>query len=129
MKTVLITLAILVIGIGGFFILSNVQDQREVAKETPGQNEAKEPPAQNEGQKEGGAVSKVDGESIYKTTCAGCHGDQYQGGVGPSLKGVGSRLSEKEIENIVQHGRGNMPSGLVSKEDAPGMAAWLKTLK
>ncbi|MGG1678537.1 hypothetical protein ACIFOT_22810 [Neobacillus sp. NRS-1170] len=38
MKTVLITLASLVIGIGGFLILSNVQDQREVAKETPGKS-------------------------------------------------------------------------------------------
>ncbi|MGG3470474.1 cytochrome c [Neobacillus pocheonensis] len=123
MKTILIALAILVIGIGGFFVLSNVQSEKETAKETP---------TQHEGQEEaggGGAVSKVDGESIYKNTCAGCHGDQYQGGVGPSLKGVGSRLSEKEIENIVQHGRGNMPAGLVTKEDAPGMAAWLKTLK
>ncbi|MFC4798942.1 c-type cytochrome [Neobacillus sp. GCM10023253] len=119
-NTVLIALAILVIGIGGFFVLSNVQDQKEEAQETP---------AKNEGQEGKGTISKVDGESIYKNTCAGCHGDQYQGGVGPSLKGVGSRLSDKEIEDIIQHGRGGMPSGLVSKEDAPAMAAWLKTLK
>ncbi|MBS4215625.1 MULTISPECIES: cytochrome c550 [Neobacillus] len=68
-------------------------------------------------------------EDIYKTTCIGCHGDQYQGVVGPPLKGVGDKLSKEELKNIVTHGKGSMPAGLVPEDKAAAMADWLSKLK
>ena len=35
-------------------------------------------------------------EGIYKSTCVSCHGDQYQGVVGPSLKGVGQKSARNK---------------------------------
>jgi cytochrome c550 len=68
-------------------------------------------------------------EDIYKSTCVACHGDQYQGGVGPSLKGVGSRLSKAEIVDRITHGKGAMPPGLVKPEQADAMADWVSKIK
>lgn len=68
-------------------------------------------------------------EEFYKQTCIACHGANYEGGVGPSLKGVGQRLSVDQIKDVLQNGRGNMPAGLVPAEKADEMAKWLSELK
>jgi mono/diheme cytochrome c family protein len=70
--------------------------------------------------------------AVYAETCATCHGGQRQGGVGPSLIGVGSRYSQAKIEQIAQFGKGrkkevSMPAGLVSAADAQLLALWLQT--
>ena len=68
-------------------------------------------------------------EEIYQSSCIGCHGDQYQGsGSAPALTGVGERLSNEELEDVVVNGRNAMPSGLVSPEQAGDMAEWLSGL-
>ncbi|WHY65741.1 cytochrome c550 [Neobacillus sp. SuZ13] len=75
-------------------------------------------------------VSASKPEDIYKQTCIGCHGDQYQGVVGPSLKGVGSKYSKEELMTFVTKGKGTgMPAGLVPEEQAAAMADWLATIK
>ena len=56
-------------------------------------------------------------EDIYKQNCISCHGDAYQGGVGPALKGVADRLSEDEVKEVIANGRGAMPSGLVDESN------------
>jgi quinoprotein glucose dehydrogenase len=51
------------------------------------------------------------GEAVYATTCASCHGENRKGkDRNPSLTSVSSRLSEAQIHQIIDHGRGFMPS-------------------
>ena len=82
-------------------------------------------------EQEGGAKTEetatASPEDIYKKSCIGCHGDQYQGGVGPALKGL--PISQDEIKDILINGTPNgMPGGLIpGQEDA--MAEWLANLK
>ena len=67
-------------------------------------------------------------EELYQSKgCIGCHGDQYQGVSGPSLKGL--TLTQDEIKDIIVNGTPNgMPGGLVpGQEDA--MAEWIANLK
>lgn len=69
-------------------------------------------------------------QALYAKSCAGCHGQQRQGVVGPSLVGVGERYSLAKIERIAQRGKGknkavSMPSGLVPAEQARLLARWL----
>ncbi|MGG5255020.1 cytochrome c550 [Neobacillus sp. SM06] len=74
-------------------------------------------------------VSASKPEDIYKNTCITCHGDQYQGVVGPSLKGIGTKLSKDEIKTIITKGKGNMPPNLVSADKADAMAEWVSKIK
>lgn len=67
-------------------------------------------------------------EDIYKQSCVTCHGEQYQGVVGPSLKGVGKRRTKEEIITIVTKGKNNMPAGLVKQEQAAAMADWVSKI-
>lgn len=66
------------------------------------------------------------GASIYATTCAGCHGADASGGVGPALRGSG--LTVGEVVAVVSAGRGTMPAGLVSGQDLADVAAYVATL-
>ena len=108
---------IFVFGIGLMFLLSfkGLGDMDELAKE-----------------KEGGGTTEetvaATPEDIYKS-CIGCHGDAYQGGMGPALTGVGDRLSKDEIKEVITKGRGNMPGGMVKPEQADAMADWLANIK
>ncbi|MFE8695406.1 cytochrome c550 [Cytobacillus sp. FJAT-53684] len=83
-------------------------------------------------EKEGGGEKTEDTasatpEEIYKQSCIACHGDQYQGAVGPALKGI--TKSQDEIKEILVNGTDKgMPAGLIpGQEDA--VAEWLTTLK
>jgi len=108
---------IFVFGIGLMFFLSfkGLGDADELAKEKEGWTETTET-----------AAAKP--EDIYKQTCITCHGDQYQGGMGPALTGVADRLSKDEIVEVITKGRGNMPGGMVKPEQADAMADWLSGL-
>jgi len=108
---------IMVLGIGLIFALSfkGLGDSKDLADEKKGGGKKTEAVAANP-------------EDIYKTTCISCHGDQYQGVVGPTLKGVGKKYSHAQLKNIVMHGKGAMPSGLVPEENADKMADWLAKL-
>jgi cytochrome c550 len=111
---------VMVFGIVLVFILSfkGLGDMKEVAKEN-GKGSGSETTE----------VAATKPEDIYKQTCIGCHGDQYQGVVGPTLKGVGSKYSKAEIVHIITKGKGNMPSGLVPQEQAEAMAEWVSKIK
>lgn len=70
--------------------------------------------------------------ALYSKTCAACHGQRLEGGVGPPLAGVGWRYSPRKIEKIAQRGKGrkkavSMPAGLVSPDEARLLARWLAT--
>ncbi|MED3562202.1 cytochrome c, partial [Bacillus xiapuensis] len=54
---------------------------------------------------------------------------QYQGVVGPSLKGIGKKISKDEIIHVITKGKGNMPPNLVPQEQAQAMAEWVSKIK
>jgi cytochrome c550 len=68
-------------------------------------------------------------EELYNKSCISCHGDQMQGGIGPKLTDVGSRLSVDEIKNVLANGQGAMPAGLVPADKLDEMATWLSEMK
>ncbi|QDQ00075.1 cytochrome c [Lysinibacillus fusiformis] len=71
-----------------------------------------------------------DGEAIAMKSCITCHGGELQGqGNAPALNDVGSRLSEEELLDIINNGRGKMPGGLVKGADAEAVAKWLASQK
>jgi quinoprotein glucose dehydrogenase len=49
-------------------------------------------------------------QTLYATTCKGCHGDNMQGaGIAPSLVNVGQRVSFEDFKKILEVGKGQMP--------------------
>ena len=66
------------------------------------------------------------GAAIFVASCAGCHGADATGGVGPALRGSG--LGAAEVEAVVASGRGAMPAGLVSGQDAADVAAHVASI-
>ncbi len=109
---------IMIVGVLVMLLLSfkGIGDSRDLAAELEGGDEQTDQVAANP-------------EEIYQSSCIGCHGDQYQGsGSAPALTGVGERLSNEELEDVVVNGRNAMPSGLVSPEQAGDMAEWLSGL-
>ncbi|NMD71879.1 cytochrome c [Bacillus sp. DNRA2] len=108
---------IMVFGIGLMFLLSfkGLGDQKEVAKE-----------AANGGKTE--EVAAATPEDLYKKSCVACHGADYSGGVGPTLKGVSKKRDDAYIKDIITNGKNNMPPGLVKADQADDMVKWLKKL-
>lgn len=86
-----------------------------------------------EGKKDGGEkkTEQTAGspEDIYKANCLSCHGDSFQGGVGPELKGIGSKKSVDEIKTIIKDGTpGGMPGALVPEDKLDEVSEWLSKL-
>lgn len=52
------------------------------------------------------------GNKLYLTNCAGCHGVDRKGASQeyPNLVNISDRLDSKHIHSIIQNGRGRMPS-------------------
>ncbi|WLD92106.1 cytochrome c550 [Alkalihalobacillus sp. AL-G] len=71
----------------------------------------------------GGDQTEMAPEQIVSQTCASCHGQNLEGGVGPKLKGTD--LSADQIATIIQEGRGNMPPQNLSIEEAQKVAEWI----
>lgn len=66
---------------------------------------------------------------VSVSACVSCHGGQFEGkGSNPSLQGIGSKLSEEEIHDIIVNGKGGMPP-MMKGEDADKTAAWLAEQK
>src|SRR5690625_3229449 len=64
-------------------------------------------------------------EEIYKKNCSSCHGADLAGGAGPELDKIGSEMSADEILDVIENGKGSMPPGLISGDDATAVADWL----
>ncbi|KIL46021.1 cytochrome c550 [Jeotgalibacillus campisalis] len=106
-------LLIMVLGFGVVFFMS-----------IQGLNESEEA-AEEEGSGEEAGGGDFDPEAHYQSTCIGCHGENYEGGTGPALEGVGERLDESEIADIMLNGKGAMPGGQVDDANADAMAEWV----
>jgi quinoprotein glucose dehydrogenase len=52
------------------------------------------------------------GQHVYRNQCALCHHDDLAGSPPdfPSLRGIGARMSQKEIAATIRQGRGRMPA-------------------
>jgi len=70
-------------------------------------------------------------ETVYRSNCMGCHGDQYQGKAGPALTGVGTKMSREAIySKIVKGGGGMIPfEGKLPEDDIVNLTNWLATFK
>ena len=66
------------------------------------------------------------GAAIFERECAGCHGEQAQGGVGPALVGTG--LDATEVAAVVQQGRGVMPAGIVTGQEQADVVAYVVSI-
>jgi mono/diheme cytochrome c family protein len=79
-----------------------------------------------------GTAWAKDGGAIYKSKCAGCHGAQGEGKMGPKL--VGTSLSEDDIVNVLTKGGQpkaphTKPYKGIDEKSAKQVAAYVKTLK
>lgn len=50
------------------------------------------------------------GADVYEARCSRCHGADGGGGIGPSLRGVATRLTPEDQLGVVVNGRNSMPS-------------------
>ena len=91
------------------------------------------PPTANQGagSTAGGTASTVDAQAIYKQNCISCHGNNLEGGVGPSLQKVGAKYSKDQMVTILNNGQGAMPSfkGKLSDNEIGALATWLSEKK
>lgn len=69
----------------------------------------------------------MNGEALFKKSCASCHGQNLQGGIGPTLVKIKSKYSEADIQAIIQKGSQHMPANLLDTEESKTVAKWLLT--
>jgi cytochrome c551 len=67
----------------------------------------------------------MDGETIYKESCAACHGGELQGAVGPAVTNMKSKYSEADVLKIVNEGTNKMPGNLLNLEQSEIVTKWL----
>jgi mono/diheme cytochrome c family protein len=74
-----------------------------------------------------------DGGATFKAKCAGCHGPEGQGKIGPALKGTS--LTSDQIADLLTKGNDAKKAphkkalASLSADDAKAVAAFVKTLK
>jgi len=70
------------------------------------------------------------GEDLYRLECAGCHGADLQGRIGPAI-GPGSNaarnLSDEQLRGVIVVGPGSMPGySRLSDEQVDSLVAYLR---
>lgn len=69
------------------------------------------------------------GRSLFALNCAGCHGSEGLGRVGPSLAGVSLRRSDVSIvEQVTSGNTPPMPQFQAEPDDMAALLSYLKTL-
>lgn len=81
-----------------------------------------------------GAAVKVDsdtGKKVMSQQCTACHGQDFKGGIGPTLQGVVGKLGEAETLNVITKGRNAMPAfeANLNEDQRKAVVEFLKTLK
>lgn len=57
-------------------------------------------------------------KSLYGTSCIACHGQNMEGGAGPSLLNIGHHMFYEDFKEIVINGRGLMPGMIHVDEES-----------
>jgi mono/diheme cytochrome c family protein len=71
----------------------------------------------------------VQGNAIFQINCAGCHGWQADGRVGPSLQGVSKRKSRYQlIRQVISGKTPPMPKFQPSPQEMADLLSFLETL-
>lgn len=60
--------------------------------------------------------------------CAGCHGAQFQGAIGPKLSGIEHRRSAAQIADAIEHPKPPMPSFGLTTQQTADIVAYLSNL-
>lgn len=68
------------------------------------------------------------GQQVFEQNCQVCHGANRQGGAAPALIGIGARMADEGIRQIIEQGQGQMPSFRSAFSEAE-LAALLGFLK
>lgn len=66
------------------------------------------------------------GETIFQRECAGCHGPDAKGGIGPRLFEAG--LDEADVAAAIEQGRGVMPAGIVRGSEQADVVAFVVSI-
>jgi mono/diheme cytochrome c family protein len=66
------------------------------------------------------------GQVVYSQSCAGCHGETGEGGIGPRLDGNPISLSAAKAQ--IDAGGGTMPAQLVTGRQEEDLLAYLATI-
>ena len=66
------------------------------------------------------------GQTVFSTTCAACHGDSNQGGIGPKLAGAHISLAAAKAQ--IDNGGAAMPAKLVHGGQEEDVLAYLSTI-
>jgi len=107
-------------------------DRAEKARQAFEAGKPRPNPIQQSGAAEVPIVDADDPAMELAATCLTCHGTDMKGnGNVPSLRGVGDRLSQEQIADIITNGRGAMPAQADqhSAEEIEQIAAWLAKQK
>lgn len=70
------------------------------------------------------------GDRTYQQQCSACHGSERQGvpGAFPALTGIGDRLSDAALAEVIRNGRGRMPGfANLPADTVANLIAFLKT--
>ncbi|WP_144486563.1 cytochrome c550 [Bacillus pumilus] len=108
-------IAILGIGLTFFLSMKGLKDEDKIA--SGGQEQKQE------------ETANATPEELYKQNCLSCHGENYEGGAGPALKGVGDKLEVADIKKKIQEGGNGMPAGLIPNEKLDEMSEWVSKIK
>ncbi len=77
-------------------------------------------------------ATSMPGYQLFENTCAGCHGQNLEGSVGPELRGIGNVASSSQLLPVITKGfPPNMPpgGGLTNKSQLQQIADWLSQQK
>ena len=70
----------------------------------------------------------IAGSEVFRASCARCHGLSGGGGIGLSLRGVDTRLTDDEQWAVVAEGRRRMPAfqATLSEEDIDAVVRYTR---
>jgi mono/diheme cytochrome c family protein len=66
------------------------------------------------------------GATVFQSSCAGCHGANGSGGIGPRLQGLATTIGRVKAQ--IDGGGGTMPAGLVKGGAERDVLAYVSTL-
>lgn len=75
-----------------------------------------------------GEVGSEDGAALFATYCAGCHGADATGGVGPNLLDEVEAGEEEEAISVILEGDGSMPAIPVTEAEAAAIVDYVLSL-